>query len=302
MIGIIFLISNLMTFLIFWGTSTGLEKYKRGTLFGANFSEIHLQNESVQSTIAWYKRANKIWFWFFLITCFAVLIPTPYVSIIFAFFFIWLMLMIASRFWIFGKAFKSIRQIKVERGWFDPVRDADEEHWHGGMFYYNPDSSKLFTNKYLMGAGSTINMATKGGKIIMAITASFLILTIIPLFIMMLVDDFSAPSITLTESNLSIKSAIYKTYVSLEDITSVELIDSLKEGVKTNGTATDLYSRGKFYISDYGDVNLYVFREVKPMILVRIEGEKPLIFNAVTSEETLNYYEELLATIKKNSP
>lgn len=302
MIGIIFLISNLMTFLILWGTSTGLEKYKKGTLFGANFSEIHLQNESVQSTIAWYKKANKIWFWFFLITCFAVMIPTPYVSIIFAFFFIWLTVMIASRFWIFSKAYKSIRQIKEERGWFDPVRDADEKHWFGGMFYYNPDSPKLFTNKYLMGTGSTINLATKGGKIIMVITAAILILTIIPLFVMMVADDFSAPRIILTESNLSIKSAIYKTHVSVEDITSVALIDTLREGVKTNGTATDLYMRGKFYISDYGDVNLYVFKEVKPMILVQIKGDKPLIYNDVTSEETLKRFAELQAAIQKSSP
>ena len=54
----------------------------------------------------------------------------------------------------------------------------DDDHWILGSFYYNPDDRRLNVTKR-MGIGGTINIGHPAGKVIMIVTALFLIIAIV---------------------------------------------------------------------------------------------------------------------------
>ena len=298
-VGIIFAISNLFLVLIFWAINLGVHKPKRGKLFGVNMPEGHMNDERVQEIVSGYLKRDKRWFLIALITAFLPLYPTDYFSITYSFFLIWTTWVIVYKMAIFGKTVKKLRDLKDACGWFDPVRDADEKHWYGGVWYHNPDSKKMFTNQYMMGMGSTVNMATRGGKIFMIAVAIILFVSLVPTWAMIVIDDFVPPKIELSETSFSIRSGFGKVETPYEDIVSISWEEDLKIGTKSNGSGTPIYSRGTFFVGDYGKCYVNRFKAVPEMILVIRENDKPMVFNTVSLEKTQEIYRALLKRINE---
>ena len=297
-VGIILTISNLFLILIMWGMTIGIHKPKNGKIFGINMPTDRFNDERVLEIVNWYLKRDKWWFRIGLLTAFLPLYRTPYYSIIHSIFIIWTTGIIVYKGRIFAKTMKKLRELKQTCGWFDPVRDEEEQYWYGGVFYNNPNSKKMFTSKYQVGMGSTVNLATKGGKIFMIVTGVILVIALIPTWGLILVDDFVPPSINLTDDRLIIKSAFSKASAEFDEIESVLWTDALKIGTKSNGSSTALYSRGTFFVGDYGKSYVYRFKAFPQLIVVEVKDSKPIIFNLKTLEETEAIYRELLLRIK----
>ena len=296
-VGIILTGSNLFLILIFWAMNIGVHKPKRGKIFGVNMPEPRMNDERVTDIVSWYLVRDKWWLRISLITAFLPLYPTTYFSIVFSFFMLWTIAVLGYKMWLFSKALKKLRDLKDTCGWFDPVRDADEKHWYGGIFYHNPDSKKMFTNQYMMGMGSTVNLATKGGRVFMIITGVILFISVLPPWALIIVDDFVPPSIKLTESELVIKSAFSKAHANYDDIEMVLWTNDLKIGTKVSGSGTDRYTRGTFYVGEYGKSKVYRFKDFSQLIVVTVKDGQPIIFSSETLNETEAIYRELRSKV-----
>ena len=141
-------------------------------------------------------------------------------------------------------------------------------------------------------------MLFRSGKIFMIVIVVILVVALIPTWGLILMDDFIPPRIELAEDRLIIKSAFSKASADFDEIESVLWTDSLKIGTKSNGSATALYSRGTFFVGDYGKSYVYRFKEFPQLIVVEVKEGKPIIFNLETLEETEAIYRALLLKIE----
>lgn len=293
-VNIILTLSNLFLLLVFWAINIGSHKPKRGKIFGIRFPQERFKDERFTEILDWYMRRDRLWLWLAFVTAFTPLYPTQYFSITFSAFLIWTTWVVAYKITLFSRAMQKVRNLKSACGWTDPVLDADEQYWRGGVFYYNPHSKKIFTNAHLMGTGSTVNLATRGGKIFMIVTLLLLVVSIVPAWFLIIKDDFLAPAIVLTDDYLSVKSAFSKTTVDLDDIESIVLTRDVTIGPKSNGSSTALYKRGRFYVSGYGSTYVFIFNENAEAVLITLKDGSALIVNEQSPERTHELYRRLI--------
>lgn len=175
---------------------------------------------------------------------------------------------------------------------------SEEECWIGGIFYYNPKNPKTFVNKPYS-IGSTMNLATKSGKVMTLGTLIFMVLLFGFLLVHMFLNDFSDPYVVWQEDQAVIQGVGYKAVVEYDAIESIEKVDKLSGGFKTNGTATDKYARGSFKYKTYGKVTLFVFNNVSPYIYVNA-GEVKVIYSARTPQETEAFYEKMIEKMEND--
>lgn len=297
MLGIVFFGCNVITFFIMAAVFMGATKSNRGKLFGILIPSERMTDERVNEVVQKYKIRNRIWFWISFITMFLQLYQTDYFSIVFSYFLIWTFAIIVFKMIIIAKANSELKKLKFEAGWYDAIRDSEEDFWHGGIFYYNPNSQKVFVNSSLVGTSSSMNLATKAGKITMILSTVLIILLLFPPWFLILKDDFVNPIIHLSDTQLTVKSAFHKVNVDLADIEQI-VITEVSGGVKVNGSGTERYARGVFYFSDYGDCDVFKYQSTKEVVLIRFSNHRPLIINMPTYDETMQLYQEILIATK----
>lgn len=295
MAGVIFLVSNLFLVLLLGAFTMGMHRLSRGKIFGVNLPNGRENDERVQDIVLKYRKNSRLWFVFSLVTAMLVLIPTPFFSVVYTIFLIWTTVVIVLKFKIIGTARKAMIELKHQVGWYDPTRDVEETYWKGGFFYNNPNSDKMFVSKSAFGYGSTVNMATKGGRRFMMVTAVILFLSLVPSWGLIVLDDIQQPSVKVDGNDLVVKSAMNKATIPLSEIVSVELREDVVIGTKINGSGTSLYSRGKFYVGEFGKCNVFRFKNVEPLIVIQQKNGIPLIFNLKTESETLEWYYKLIS-------
>ncbi|GAB6108730.1 PH domain-containing protein [Fusibacter bizertensis] len=293
MLGIIFFGCNVITFFLMAAIYMGISKPSRGKLFGIYIPPEKMSDERVTEVIQRYKTKNKIWFWISFLTMFLQLYPTDYFSIILSYFLVWTTAIIVFKMKLIANVNSELIKLKRELGWYDAVRDVEENYWHGGMFYYNPNSKKVFVNSSLVGNSSSVNLATKAGRNTMIFSAVLIILLLVPSWVLILKDDFVEPKIHISNTELTVKSAFHKVNVKLSDIEQVTVTE-ISGGNKVNGSGTARYARGVFYYSEYGNCDVFKYRSTKEVILIQIKNRRPLILNMPTYEETMSLYQEIM--------
>ncbi len=102
---------------------------------------------------------------------------------------------------------------------------------------------------------------------------------------------------TCTDSALRIETS-YVAGLELPygDMDSIELLESYEVGMRVNGFASARLSMGAFQNDDFELYTLYSYNACESVILIR-SGNKALVINAKTAEETTALYETLLAKI-----
>ncbi len=169
----------------------------------------------------------------------------------------------------------------------------DESDNYKFGYYYNPNVNKTFVPKQF-GYGSTINVATTGGKIFVAIIGAIIIGTV-ALILSLIGYDFG--TITLTESDttfeISEPGIFYSISLQKDEITSVEMLDEINPTWRVNGAATDRISVGNFAVEGYGTAKLYIMNNVKKYIKIEMQNGEVIFLNGETEELTSTYYEML---------
>lgn len=292
MLGLVFFGCNVITFLLMAAILMGAYKPNRGKIFGIFIPSERISDDRLTQVIQRYKTRNRIWFWLSFFTMFLQLYQTDYFSIVFSYFMIWTFLIIFIKMWIISKANSELKKLKREAGWYDAIRDSEEDYWYGGIFYFNPDSKKVFVNSTLVGGSSSMNLATKAGRNTMILSTILIIVLLVPPWFLILKDDFVKPVIQLSDTQLTVKSAFHKVSVNLTDIEQI-VVTEISGGVKVNGSGTERYERGVFYYSDYGDCDVFKYQALKEVLLIQIAHHRPLIINMPTYDETMQLYQEI---------
>ncbi|MFD0588938.1 DUF5808 domain-containing protein [Paenibacillus sp. GCM10027627] len=171
---------------------------------------------------------------------------------------------------------------------------ADNDlHWRHGLHYFNPADTSIMVPKRV-GIGRALNMATKGGKAVLAGTIVFAAAVTIPAAAMIVRADSTPPTMQINgESGIvSIENTEYAISFKREDVLEITLEDTVPTGFRQNGIATSAYARGSFKLTELGPAKLYVFKKAPPFILIKLK-EQYVVYNDEDSATTKALYNEL---------
>ncbi|MFI3237438.1 MAG: DUF5808 domain-containing protein [Lachnospiraceae bacterium] len=167
----------------------------------------------------------------------------------------------------------------------------DDEYWTT-FGYNNPYDRKVFVQKRI-GIGTTINMATTGGKAFMYGLYAFIALTVIWCIVICIPVDFDTVSMTSKEDYFEIGIWGDTCEIYLEEIVSVSYLETFPKSYKKNGSSTSRMKTGTFSVTDYGTSQVYMMVEVPLYIVVELEDESYVFLNGGDEETTRGYYEML---------
>lgn len=170
----------------------------------------------------------------------------------------------------------------------------DDGYWINGSTYFNPNDKAVIVPRRI-GIGTTVNMATRGGKWIQYGGIVFALAIIIPLAAFAVQSDNTSPALTIAESGIvSIDYPLYDYSFDISDVSKITLEEELPSGFRTNGTATAEYARGHFSLEKLGAAKLYVFKSSPPYIFIQLNGLY-VIFNEKDAAKTKALFAELTA-------
>lgn len=179
--------------------------------------------------------------------------------------------------------------------------DADAQpRQTAGMYkwgcYYNPNDPRVFVPKQVESLGWTLNLARPSAKVMLV---GFWLLVVGTLLFAVLAGLMGDYRITLTESAVEIDASMYDLSVPYTEITEITTVDTLQNGVRTNGYGGFEKSFGHFHFDTYGDCMLYAYNDTPRFVVLRLQS-KPycVILNAQTVEQT----DALCAEIKAQLP
>lgn len=172
---------------------------------------------------------------------------------------------------------------------------VDEDYYWRGSFYNNPNDSRTLVDKRI-GIGQTINLGTKKGKMAYYSLVIGMPVFFLALFLLFLSFDTANYELTITDNQVEIHAPIYGYEFPLSDIQSIETVDTVPGGSRTNGAATSEYRLGNFSLKGYGRSKLYVYNN-QPQYIVLELPDLYIFFSAKTPEQTQEYYELLVNSL-----
>lgn len=166
----------------------------------------------------------------------------------------------------------------------DIIADEDDA-WLGGVLYYNPSDNRTMVAKRI-GIGTTVNLATKGGKAYLIFTAVMLAACLFIGPVLGMVDS-DPPRLEVTSENtlVSLHGSKEKYVIDIDDITDVELRDTLPESSRVFGIGMPHYLEGDFSVSGEGSAK-FCLDPTAPVFLRVETGSKTYWFTAQTPEQT----------------
>ena len=144
-----------------------------------------------------------------------------------------------------------------------------------------------------IGIGTTVNLATKGGKAYLIFTAVMLAACLFIGPVLGMVDS-DPPRLEVTSENtlVSLHGSKEKYVIDIDDITDVELRDTLPESSRVFGVGMPHYLEGDFSVSGEGSAK-FCLDPTAPVFL-RVETDsKTYWFTAQTPEQTQDVAEWL---------
>lgn len=211
---------------------------------------------------------------------------------------------------ILTAAFWNLRKYRM---WSKEVQNPDDffsgdedDYWHMGRFglyYDNPYDPAVLKTNNSGGLNMNLNRGRLGSWIFwlavwLVVAVPFIYFIGYPYYV-----DFAGELVDIKisddSSTLDIDGAFYHASVSLEEMSSLQLISSLDElgsGGKIYGTGTSVYGKGRFRYEKTGPVISYTAYRHPPYILMTVEKDSEItkyLFNDDEAEVTRQVYERL---------
>nr|MBQ8252477.1 hypothetical protein [Lachnospiraceae bacterium] len=177
--------------------------------------------------------------------------------------------------------------------------EDNDENWIWGMLYYNPRDKHSMVEKRV-GVGTTVNMATGGGKAMVAFAGlTLLSLPIISIWIIML--EFT-PIQLVADADRVVANHLREEYViSMPVIEDAELLNELPKMSRNSGTAMENLKKGSWSVAEEG--NCTVFLNPENDVFLRIETpSRRYYLSGADDEETKAVYEAIQAWQSQVSP
>ncbi len=228
--------------------------------------------------MAWLTGIYNLFFWMFIDSGTALLISTAVYTV-------------ALLYTAMQAEFTARRvQQKLTKESGQSLYAEEDNYWIMGMLYYNPNDRHLFINNRI-GIGMTMNLAKRSAKIVYIL--AFLCVFAMPcLGIWIMKEEFTPPGLTLNETRLMAihTSTVYT--IELEEVVSVQLLDTLPSASRIVGSGFPTLLKGKFRVAGIGTGKLCLNPRTAPFLVI-ITGQDIYILGSDNSGETLAVYEAL---------
>lgn len=155
----------------------------------------------------------------------------------------------------------------------------DDDHWLGGVVYYNPNDSRLLVNSRV-GVNTTFNLARTSGKIGAALIALMMLaLPFTGVFLNAL--EHQPLRLELTAQQLIAHRGSKQEVLARQDIAEVQLLQELPRHMTRKwGNAMDHLLSGAFSIQELGRVQLSLDPSCAPFLLVRLKDGSHYLFGS----------------------
>ena len=168
----------------------------------------------------------------------------------------------------------------------------DDEHWIGGIIYYNPGDRRAMIEKRA-GIGTTVNFAHPVGKI----TAVFLALSILVTLASLVWVGFvtTTPINLRIEDNRLICHQLRDEYIIPLNIIKAAEIGDIKELrlVRTSGVGTDTLLKGNFSVNGEGGCTVFLAPKERVYIHILTNSGMNYYISGGTAQETEDIYGQL---------
>lgn len=269
-------------------------KWKKSRLFSVTLPPQAMENKDLKEIMSVYKKQiNLASVVAVLLSLLAFNMRFAYVVMDISIFLLMIIGVIASPLFIYAKAHKSVRQIKVANGWDAGAYHRgihEDDFWKYGIFYHNPHDSARMVSKR-MGIGSTMNLAHPSQKRLFIVTNVMIVLLLLGLVLGLGVMEIKEPQFRMDSDHFYIDYPFYYYHVATSDINSLQMVHQVERGTKINGIDTDQFVRGFFNVAGYGEV--FICAYTTGLCLVILTNDIPVIVNEKNAEDTYELMEAL---------
>lgn len=175
----------------------------------------------------------------------------------------------------------------------------DDDHWLGGMFYYNPKDKHLSVEKrHGMGTGTTVNLAKPAAKVLVGLLGLLLLqLPVASVWMVML--EFT-PIELRVEDNMLIGEHIKEDIsIPLYSIKDVELLTERPKMSKHSGVGMETVCKGSFRVKE-DKISAEIFLDPRNDLCLRVETSMDVYYlGGFDDEQTREVYALLYENIEK---
>lgn len=199
----------------------------------------------------------------------------------------------------------AFRMLKKQSGLEKKYRDKmdievvdDDNHWLGGMFYYNPKDKHFSVEKrYGMGSGTTVNLAKPAAKVLVGIV--LLLLLVMPATsVWMVMLEFTPIELRVEKDKLIGEQIREDVVIPLYSIKNVELLTERPKMSKNSGVAMEGIYKGSFRLKE-NKSNCEVFLNPNNGVFLRIETPMEVYYlSGYDDVQTRAIYESLHEEVK----
>lgn len=290
----IFLVCELVTFLLVYVTNYYDGKQKKSRLFSVTLPEEAFEDPELKAIqMVYYKKMKVSGCVLLALIIVITFMDFPYVSFGLTLFLVSLGGIIALPSIFYAECNRALKVLKSEKKWEAGTYSHgihEDDFWPYGQFYNNPHDSSTFVNKR-MGIGTTINWAHKGQRHFMIFILTLSALLTVGLNASLFYMEVKIPEFEISKEYLYIHYPVYYYKVPLEDIQSLTVIQALPSMSKTNGIATENFARGYFNVQGHGRVFVCIYKEGPYILMESVLG--PIMINEDTASGTYQLLEAL---------
>ncbi len=262
--------------------------------FGVTIPKCYLEDERVLAITKTYMRRVNCYI-VLLVVVAVILFFIPYVSIAYAGWTLWILIMLVLTVLPYARANKEMSRLKEAQQWHlafgDTGADEEDSFWKWGMIYCNPNDKRGIVSAR-MGVGTSVNMAKRWAKILTGIGIGICML--LPLFSAWFVAEEFTPISLTYENGVVIATHLGENY-RIEDskIEEVRLLTEIPKMSKKTGTGLDNLRKGTYHIRNAGDYEVLQNPQNEYVIYIQDADGVCYYLSDAKDEQTKNVYEAL---------
>lgn len=179
-----------------------------------------------------------------------------------------------------------------------PLYIDDDVYWKNG-WYSNPNDKRLMVQDWACSWNYTTNMAKPAGKIFMFLAIVFVAVFLVWGCVEMWKIDFVPIEVNPTGTQVEITSGYSDYEIAYDDITGVELLDSLPDDDyrRINGGEDQHKMMGRFKGEKTGKCRMYLYVGYTPVLEIMTE-DGPVYVNSRDGQETEEWIREIMQQVQ----
>lgn len=196
-------------------------------------------------------------------------------------------------FAVMGLLVPVTRKIKEVEARYEKERDIeidgdDDRYWIWGLLYNNPKDKHTMVSQRV-GMGTTINIATKGGKIWWLVTV-IVLLSVPVLCGWVIFEEFTPISLSIKEDEVHANHLKLEHEIAIGEIENLELVDELPKLTKAVGSAMETLVKGSFRVKGTGEkCILFLNPQNEKFLRFEVDGQV-YYMSGLDDEETEKVY------------